>query len=217
MVVNRLTERMAFDGSEQKRNNHRLLFLIDEFPSLEADGDLCRFALSYMAGYGLKAYLIAQDIRQIVDAYGQNESIVSNCHVRIAFAPNQVETAEMLSKMTGTTTVQKASFNFSGSRFSPVMSHVNASVDHIERPLMTPDEIMRLRPPKKEGSGDSEVITEPGDMLIFVSGHFPILGMQMLYFADPELARRSAIAPPEDDSATSCRRGDWFSLISPNS
>ena len=86
----------------------------------------------------------------------------------IAFAPNQVETAELFSKMTGTATVQKASFNFSGSRFSPVMSHVNASVDHIERPLMTPDEIMRLRPPKKEGNGDSEVITEPGDMLIFV-------------------------------------------------
>ena len=143
-----------------------------------------------------KAYLITQDIRQIVDAYGQNESIVSNCHVRIAFAPNQVDTAELLSKMTGTTTVQKASFNFSGSRFAPVMSHVNASVDHIERPLMTPDEIMRLRPPKKEGNGDSEVITEPGDMLIFVSGHFPILGMQMLYFADPELASRSSIPPP---------------------
>jgi hypothetical protein len=33
-------------------------------------------------------------------------------------------------------------------------------------------------------------------MLIFVSGHFPILGMQMLYFLDPELQRRAAIAPP---------------------
>jgi Zn-dependent protease with chaperone function len=33
-------------------------------------------------------------------------------------------------------------------------------------------------------------------MLIFVSGHLLILGMQMLYFADPELARRPAIAPP---------------------
>jgi type IV secretion system protein VirD4 len=195
MVVNRLTERMAFDGSEQRKNKHRLLFLIDEFPSLNRM-EIFADALSYMAGYGLKAYLITQDIRQIVDAYGQNESIVSNCHVRIAFAPNQVDTAELLSKMTGTATVQKASFNFSGSRFSPVMSHVNASVDHIERPLMTPDEIMRLRPPKKEGNGDSEVITEPGDMLIFVSGHFPILGMQMLYFADPELARRSSIPPP---------------------
>jgi len=195
MVVNRLTERMAFDGSEQKKNRHRLLFLIDEFPSLNRM-EIFADALSYMAGYGLKAYLITQDIRQIVDAYGQNESIVSNCHVRIAFAPNQVETAELLSKMTGTTTVQKASFNFSGSRFSPVMSHVNASVDHIERPLMTPDEVMRLRPPKKSGIGASEVITEPGDMLVFVSGHFPVLGMQMLYFVDPELGRRSAIPAP---------------------
>ena len=195
MVVNRLTERMAFEGSEQKRNKHRLLFLIDEFPSLNRM-EIFADALSYMAGYGLKAYLITQDIRQVVDAYGQNESIVSNCHVRIAFAPNQVETAELLSKMTGTATVQKASFNFSGSRFSPVMSHVNASVDHIERPLMTPDEIMRLRPPKKQGDGDEEIIVEPGDMLIFVSGHYPILGMQMLYFSDPELARRAALAPP---------------------
>ena len=60
---------------------------------------------------------------------------------------------------------------------------------------MTPDEVMRLRPPKKEGDGESEIITEPGDMLIFVSGHFPILGMQMLYFVDPELKRRAAIPP----------------------
>ena len=42
----------------------------------------------------------------------------------MAFAPDQVETAELLSKMTGTRTVQKASCNFSGSRFSPVMGHV---------------------------------------------------------------------------------------------
>ena len=195
MVVNRLSERMAFDGAEQKRNRHRLLLLIDEFPSLNRM-EVFADALSYMAGYGLKAYLITQDIRQIVDAYGQNESIVSNCHIRIAFAPNQFETAELLSKMTGTKTVQKASYNFSGSRFSPVMGHVNASVDHIERPLMTPDEIMRIRPPRKERDGDSEKIVEPGLMLIFVAGHFPILGTQMLYFADPTLAARAETAPP---------------------
>jgi type IV secretion system protein VirD4 len=196
MVVNRLSERMAFEGAEQKRNKHRLLLLIDEFPSLNRM-EVFADALSYMAGYGLKAYLITQDIRQIVDAYGQNESIVSNCHIRIAFAPNQYETAELLSKMTGTKTVQKASYNFSGSRFSPVMGHVNASVDHIERPLMTPDEIMRIRPPRKERDGDSEKIVEPGLMLIFVAGHFPILGTQMLYFADPTLATRAETVPPK--------------------
>ena len=97
MVVNRLTERMAFEGTDQKLNKHRLLILIDEFPSLNRM-EIFADALSYMAGYGMKAYLVTQDIRQIVDAYGTNESIVSNCHVRIAFAPNQFETAELLSR-----------------------------------------------------------------------------------------------------------------------
>ena len=197
LIVNRLTERMAFEGSMQKRNAHRLLFLIDEFPSLDRM-DIFADALSYMAGYGLKAYLITQDILQIVEAYGPNESIVSNCHVRIAFAPNKIETAEVLSKMAGTTTVQKATFNFSGSRFSPIMSHVNASVDHVERPLMTPDEIMRIKPPRKEGEGDAERIVEPGDTLIFASGHYPILGIQMLYFLDPILSARASLPPPTE-------------------
>jgi type IV secretion system protein VirD4 len=114
----------------------------------------------------------------------------------VAYAPNQYDTAELLSKMTGSTTVQKASFNFSGSRLSPMMNHVNASVDHIERPLMTPDEIMRLRPAVKEGHGPTERITAPGDMLIFVAGHYPIYGTQILYFRDPVLRSRAALAPP---------------------
>ncbi|MBA3916361.1 MAG: type IV secretory system conjugative DNA transfer family protein [Acidobacteriales bacterium] len=197
MTVNRLTEKMVFQGAEQKRNKHRLLLLIDEFPSLNRM-EVFADALSYMAGYGLKAYLITQDIRQIVDAYGNNESIVSNCHVRIAFAPNQFETAELLSKMTGTTTVQKASYNFSGSRLSPVMAHINASVDHIERPLMTPDEVLRLKPPQKRGDGAQERIVAPGQMLIFVSGHHPILGTQMLYFLDPVLNSRAELPPPNE-------------------
>lgn len=195
MIVNRLTERMDFEGAAQKRNRYRLLFMIDEFPSLKRM-EIFADALSYMAGYGLKAYLVTQDIRQIVDEYGPNESIVSNCHVRVAYAPNQYDTAELLSKMTGTTTVQKASFNFSGSRLAPVANHVSASVDHIERPLMTPDEVMRIRPPKKTSADGQERVVAPGDMLIFVSGSRPIYGTHILYFTDPEFRRRAAIAAP---------------------
>jgi type IV secretion system protein VirD4 len=195
MTVNRLTERMLYTGAELVCNRHRLLFLIDEFPSLNRM-EIFADALSYMAGYGLKAYLIAQDIRQIVDAYGDNESIVSNCHVRIAFAPNQYETAKLISDMSGTATVQKATYNFSGQRFAPLMAHLNASVDNVERPLITPDEVMRLKPPKKKGHGIYERIVAPGQMLIFVSGHHPILGTQMLYFFDPTFKLRSEIPPP---------------------
>jgi type IV secretion system protein VirD4 len=195
MTVNRLTERTLYAGAEAQYNRHRLLFLIDEFPSLNRM-EVFADALSYMAGYGLKAFLITQDIRQIVDAYGNNESIVSNCHVRIAFAPNQFETAKLISDMTGTTTVQKATYNFSGQRFAPVMGHLNASVDNIERPLMTPDEVLRLKPPQKTGNGIQERIVAPGQMLIFVSGHHAILGTQMLYFLDPTFRMRSEIPPP---------------------
>ena len=35
-------------------------------------------------------------------------------------------------------------------------------------------------------------------MLIFVSGRYPILGTQMLYFLDPELTRRAAIEVPKE-------------------
>jgi len=69
-------------------------------------------------------------------------------------------------------------------------------MDEIERPLMTTDEIMRLRPPKKESTGHQEKIIAPGDMLIFVSGHQPIYGTQMLYFFDPILRSRAEIPPP---------------------
>jgi type IV secretion system protein VirD4 len=195
IVIHRLTEGMEFHKGNQKENVHKLLFLIDEFPSLSHMGVFAH-ALSYMAGYGLKAYLITQDIRQIVDAYGPNESIVSNCHVRVAFTPNQYETAELLSKMTGTQTIQKATYNFSGKRNAPVMNHINASVENVERPLMTPDEVSRLKPAKKRGKGAVERIAAPGHMLIFVSGQHPILGTQMMYFLDPALKAWSQIPPP---------------------
>ena len=197
MVVNRLTERMVFEGAEQKRNKHRLLFSIDEFPSLNRM-EIFADALSYMAGYGLKAYLITQDIRQIVDAYGQNESIVSNCHVRIAFAPNQVETAELLSENDRHT--DRAEGQLQLLRLAILAgdgSHERQRRSH-RASLMTPDEVMRLKPPQKQSDGASEKIVAPGQMLIFVSGHYPILGTQMLYFLDPELTRRAAIEPPKE-------------------
>ena len=171
------------------------------------------------AGEGVVAafeHLFAQavGIRQIVDEYGPNESIVSNCHVRIAYAPNQYDTAELLSKMTGTKTVQKATFNFSGSRLAPIANHMSATVDQVERPLVTPDEVMRLRPPTKSGHGAAERIAAPGDMLIFVSGNYPIYGTQILYFTDPVLAKRADLAPPsnfpaiEDGHVIAQRRAD---------
>jgi type IV secretion system protein VirD4 len=195
MTVNRLTEKLTFQGTQQEHHKHRLLFLIDEFPSLKRMTIFAR-GLSYMAGFGLTAYLITQDIRQIVAEYGANESIVSNCGIRAAFTPNQYETAALLSKMTGVKTIQKASFNFSGSRGASILDHVNESLEQIRRPLLTPDEALRMPAPLKQGEGKNEKIIWPGDMLLFVAGHRPIYGRQMLYFFDEVFNARAAISPP---------------------
>jgi hypothetical protein len=77
------------------------------------------------------------------------------------------------------------------------MNHINASVENVQRPLMTPDEVSRLKLPKKAREGDAERIIVPGRMLIFVAGQYPILGTQMLYFLDPALYAWSKIPPPE--------------------
>ncbi len=162
--------------------------MIDEFPTLK-QMDVFADALSYMAGFGLKAYLVAQDVRQIEAEYGQHESIVTNCQIRVAFAPNQLETAELLSRLSGVTTVPRATYHYSGKRSSPRLDSMSASVDYVERPLLTADEVMRIRPPVKEGTGDAERIVAPGEALIFLQGQFVIRGSQLLYFQDPLFRR----------------------------
>ena len=61
-------------------------------------------------------------------------------------------------------------------------------------PLITADEAMRL-PAAVKDSNDQ--IIEPGHMLIFVSGHAPIYGRQILYFRDPTFQARAKVSAPE--------------------
>lgn len=195
-MVLTLADQMEFDNGRSKTvHKHRLLLLLDEFPTL-GKLEVFESALAYIAGYGMKAYLICQDVQQLYKAYTNYESIISNCHIRVAYAPNKVETAEWMSKMTGQMTVVKEQISTSGKRFGMVLDQVSRSYQEIQRPLMTPDEIMRLPGPTKDTKGD---ITKPGEMLVFVAGNAVIRGRQILYFLDPVFSERSRIKPPQTD------------------
>ena len=61
-----------------------------------------------MAGYGIRSFLIAQSLNQIDKAYGQNHSILDNCHVRVTFATNDERTAKRISETLGTATELRA-------------------------------------------------------------------------------------------------------------
>jgi type IV secretion system protein VirD4 len=179
-IGRRLTEALNPEEGEGRAGRRRLLFMMDEFPTL-GRLDFFQTQLAYLAGYGIQAFLIVQDLSQLYAAYGTNESIVSNCHVRVAFAPNKVETARLLSEMAGIMTVRKARRMYSGNRLAPWLSHVMESEEESQRPLITPDEVLRL---------------PDENAIIFVAGHRPIWAMKARYYADPRLARRAALPPP---------------------
>lgn len=171
---------------------HRLLMMLDEFPSL-GKMDIVQTALAYCAGYGIKCYLITQDLAQLQDKYGKNEAITSNCHIQNAYAPNKVETAEYLSKQTGETTIVEEHINESDSGFLGKKTH-SKSIQYTKRALLTPDECMRLKGAEKDRNG---MIEKAGEMLVFVAGYPAIKGIQPLYFKEPVWQARAAILPPD--------------------
>lgn len=192
-VVRRLADSMEFkDGEQVKTYNHRLLLMLDEFPSL---GRLQIFeeALAFIAGYGIKAYLIIQDIAQLHKIYGKDEAITGNCHVKVAYATSNPDTAKYLSESSGTTTVIKESESVSRDKSVLFKKNVSTSLQEVSRPLLTVDECMRLKGPEKDADGR---ILVPGDMLIFIAGYAAVYGKQMLYFLDSEFLRRVKINAP---------------------
>ena len=152
--------------------------MLDEFPAL-GRLDFFESALAFMAGYGIKSFLIAQSLNQIEKAYGANNSVLDNCHVRVAFATNDERTAKRVSDALGTATELRDSTNYAGHRLSPWLGHLMVSRQETARPLLTPGEVMQL---------------PPADELLLVSGVHPIRARKARYYEDPRLSER--ILPP---------------------
>ncbi|MCK0505281.1 type IV secretory system conjugative DNA transfer family protein [Aromatoleum anaerobium] len=197
MVVRLLADKMDFEnGRPVAHYKHRLLMMLDEFPSL-GKLQILQESLAFVAGYGIKCYLICQDINQLKSretGYGPDETITSNCHVQNAYPPNRVETAEHLSRLTGQTTVVKEQITTSGRRTAAMLGQVSRTFQEVQRPLLTPDECLRMPGPRKNADGNIE---EAGDMVVYVAGHPAIYGKQPLYFKDPVFQARASVPAPK--------------------
>lgn len=190
IIVRRLTEEMDYAVSGAERQ--RLLLMLDEFANL-GRLEVMEESLAYLAGYGIRAYLVLQDIQQLYKTYSRDETILSHCHIRAAFAPNKLETAQWLSQQTGESTVVKEKVSTSGGRFSVMLNKVSTTYDEHKRNLLTADECMRLPAATKDVS---DKIVAPGDMIVLVAGEPPIYGKQPMYFLDPKLLERAQIPAP---------------------
>jgi type IV secretion system protein VirD4 len=175
-IGRRLTEQLHV---ENKPGRHRLLMMLDEFPAL-GRLDFFETSLAFLAGYGVRAFLIAQSLNQIEKAYGDHNSILDNCHVRVAFATNDERTAKRISDALGTATEQRSMRNYAGHRLAPWLAHVMVSRQETARALLTPGEVMQL---------------PPSDELVLVAGHPPVRAKKLRYFEDRTFKSRILPAP----------------------
>ena len=176
----RNTEQLEFkEGKPAPCYKHPLLEVFDECAHL-GYSPMIQKHFSLASGYGIQGMFVFQDFSQLFDLYGRNESITSNCDIKVAFAPNSIETAEYLSRILGTETREKTVHKKPGA-FGNKGGEQRQS---IPRPLLTPDECLRL-------SKDKSIILK--------NGYPPILGDKVPYYEIPALLERSKIPPPPTD------------------
>ncbi|MFV1642666.1 type IV secretory system conjugative DNA transfer family protein [Phaeobacter sp. JH20_41] len=143
------------------------LFLLDEFAALGRLEAVER-AMGLMAGYGLQLWPILQDMSQLKDLYGERAgTFIANAGVQQVFGVNDFETAKWLSQMIGQETA-----GFQTDSFKPG-DGPSFSNNLTGRDLLTPDEIMQLR---------------PENQLLRVQGQATAVAQKLRYYADPEFA-----------------------------
>jgi type IV secretion system protein VirD4 len=136
---------------DTRRSNAPVLFMLDEYYAI-AEGDGFPVIARNMAmfrGYGVKLWTVWQDLAQAERLYEKGfESFLSNAGVVQAFAPQDITTAEYISKRTGQTTRQFLTHNQSrqpnpampGGMFISSGSNENL----IPMPLMLPQDVRNM-------------------------------------------------------------------------
>lgn len=168
------------NGQAKTKYKHKCLFLMDEFSAL---GNLQSFAstLSYIAGYGMKVFLICQGLPQIASIYGKDNQILMNCHLQIIYSPNENDTAKYAESLLGNKTILVKSKSSGGGGLFNLGG--NTSTNATGRALMTADELTRL--------GDREII--------LASGNPPILTDKIKYYENKYFLDRLVQAPIVSD------------------
>ncbi len=199
-------------GSRSKK--HRLMYLIDEFPTLDRL-PFFESQLAYLRGYSVQCVLIAQSLNQLAEAYGTNSSIMDNCHVRITYAANDERTAKRISDSLGNASLVREQISEGQRKGFLAKAPVTRTYQEYGRPLKTPEEIISL--PYSQA-------------ILMVGNQRPYLAKKVLVYDDPRftprlgragVAQTGPNAPPETPAAQrrelprSATASHWVTLPPP--
>ena len=156
--------------SDARRSDYPVLFLVDECAAL-GRLEILETAVGLMRGYGLKLWLIFQDLPQLKSVYEKRwESFISNSGVKQFFNVNDLATADFVAQYLGKETVRVQSDNISGQ--NPI---AGASIGATGRELLTADEVRRL--PENE-------------QILFYERQKPVRALKLRYYEDAEFKDR---------------------------
>lgn len=165
------------EDPEKMPHKHKLLLLLDEFPAF-GKIPLLEKALAYIAGYGMKAVVIAQGINQLKQAYGDKNMILENCSTAVFYTPQATDkaTAELISALLGKRTLKTRNKSFKALK----LDTGSISENKIARELLTPEEVMRYSDKKN---------------LIFFKGKPTYRGIKITYYNNPYFKEKAKIKP----------------------
>lgn len=136
---------------------HKLLLLLDDYARFERGVYRLSGGLAFLAGYGIQSYATVQNAQQLE----RLDSIVANSHIRIFLSPADMQTAEYISRRLGNTEDE------AGRR----------------KPLLTPDEVLRLPPGPLYRLPDGSVRHIYGlACLTLRAGNAPVFGAAVPYW-----------------------------------
>lgn len=165
------------EDPDKMPHKHKLLLMLDEFPAF-GKIPLLEKALAYIAGYGMKAVVIAQGINQLRQAYGDKNMILENCSTAVFYTPQATDkaTAELISALLGKRTLKTQNKSFKALK----LDTGNISENKIARELLTPEEVMRYSDKRN---------------LIFFKGKPTYRGIKITYFNNPYFKDKAKIKP----------------------
>jgi type IV secretion system protein VirD4 len=173
LVIQQIVARIT--SGSPRATGPQALALFEEFPAL---GYMPFFAkvLGLMRSYRLRALIAIQSLNSLEQLYGERQTILENCGVKVFMQVGDDRTAQRIANMLSTATVERevqstsrqAGSLYSGQSWAP---HETA------RPLLTVGELMQF-------PSDQEIV--------LVSGMPPIHASKLRYFEDRQLRRRAS-------------------------
>ncbi|UWU26025.1 type IV secretory system conjugative DNA transfer family protein (plasmid) [Rhizobium sp. CB3060] len=162
-----------------RQEPHKILMMLDEFYQFERLPEIVRRA-PLVAGYGLTIALVAQNIPQIDERYGQKtrDALIGNMDIKLFIAVGDETTARFVSTHLGRKYEEREGWG----RNRGVLTSKTASQGRFELvPLMDPDAVQRL--------DDEKTILQ------IRSGYGAILNKLNFYTQDRFIARRRQVEP----------------------